>query len=127
MKGDNYMKFEKIVYCHWDLVRFVTEENLKSYDSGPMTISVTDSTKKELMIFLGKNDTSDGYEVRVHKCKENGQYVPSDFDRVHEYVAGKDFDTFFFDEYELARDFVDTLPYHHKEYQVRPVRTIGKI
>lgn len=113
---------EKKVYCHWDLVRFISEKHLKQEDGSFLTLSVTDGVKYELMIFLGKTDSN--YEVRVYKCESNGKYVPHETDRVKSFEENDECATFFFDKFEDAHEFTDMLGYFHQEYKVRPYRKI---
>lgn len=52
------MQVQKKIFCHWDLVRFVSEKNLQKDDGTFWTLSVTDGNKLEFMIFLGKDDSN---------------------------------------------------------------------
>lgn len=115
------MQEKNKLFCHWDFVRFVSEENLKQNDGTSLTLSVTDG-KLELMIFLGKDDFDSGYEVRVYKNKNSDKYVPNEEDNIKKYEEKDEYDTFFFDEYEEANKFLSMIGYIHPEYKIRPTR-----
>lgn len=115
------MQINNRLFCHWDLVRFVQEEHLKQDDGTLRTLSVINSAKDELMIFLGKDKDSSEYEVLVYKNESTDKYVPLEEDNVKRYEENDELATFFFDEFDPARDFVDWLGYNHPEYRVRPV------
>lgn len=117
------MQLEKKIFCHWDLVRFVSKENLKQEDGTFLTLSVTNG-KLEYMMFLGKSDSDSEYEVRIYKSKPNDKYIPNEHDNVKRYEENDEFVTFYFDEYEDAHEFIDWIPYNHCEYKVRPSRPI---
>lgn len=117
------MQLERKLYCHWDLVRFVPEQRLLG-DNG-YTLSVTDSDEYELMIFLGLIDNNQGYEVRVYKNNPKDKYTPHRYDNnVVRYEENEEYITFFFNNYEAARDFTYMIGYIHPEYKVRPARKI---
>lgn len=118
------MKIEKKLYCHWDLIRFVSENHLIQEDGSFLTLSVINDKCTELMIFLGKNDSNNDYEVRVYKNNKNDRYVPHKFDNIKDYSENGEYATFFFKEYEQAHEFVNNLGYIHKEYKIRPTRKI---
>lgn len=118
------MNMEKTLYCHWDLVRFVEEKHLKQEDGTFLTLSVTDGDKLEYMIFLGKDDATSEYEVRVYKCKPDDEYVQHEGDDVKHFEENDEYIAFFFDNYDQAHHFVEWLPYWHSEYYVRPGRLI---
>ena len=120
------MQVEKKLFCHWDLVRFVTEENLKQEDGTFLTLSVIDGDKVELMIFLGKDDSTSDYEVMVYKSKPNDKYVPHEYDEVKRFEENDEYATFFFEKFDQAHDFTDMLGYAHPEYKERPCRKIGE-
>jgi len=121
-----FMQVEKKLFCHWDLVRFVSEKHLKQDDGTFFTLSVTDGENFEFMIFLGKDDSNSDYEVRVYKSEPSDKYVPNEYDNVKRYEENDEYASFFFDEYEKALRFVDFLTCIHPEYKVRPIRRIGK-
>lgn len=119
------MQVKDKLFCDWDLVRFVSEQHLIRDDGTFLTLSVVEGKKLELMIFLGKDDSNSGYEVRVYKSEPSDKYVPHEFDNVKRYEENDEYATFFFDEYEQAHSFVDMLGYVHNEYKTRPFREIG--
>ena len=119
------MQVKNKLFCHWDLVRFVSEEHLKQDDGTFLTLSVTDGDKLELMIFLSKDDSNSGYEVKVYKSEPSDKYVPNECDNVKRYEENDEYATFFFDKYEQAHSFVDSISYMHPEYKTRPVKEIG--
>ena len=99
------MKFNKVVYCHWDIFRFMKEKVFA--ESKCSAVSITDSKDIELMIFLGKKEDGEGYNVRV-------------------YTTETEFDNFDFDDFGSAHKFIDNLAYEHPEYRKRPTRKIDK-
>lgn len=115
------MRIEKKLYCHWDLVRFVREDHLIKEGKG-LTLSLVDENKKELLIFLEKDDSNSCFEVRVYKAKPTDKYIPHASDNVERYEENDEYATFIFDEFESAKEFVDTLSYRHKEYCKRPCK-----
>ena len=120
------MQVEKKLFCHWDLVRFVSEEHLQQDDGTLLTLSVAEGEKLELMIFLGKDDSNSGYEVRVYKNEPGDKYIPNEDDKVSRYEENDEYATFFFDEYEDAHRFTYLLGYLHPEYKKRPVKKISE-
>lgn len=120
------MQVERKVFCHWDLVRFIKEEVLKQDDGTFLTLSVTHGEKVELMIFLGKDDSTSDYEVRVYKGKPTDKYVPHKYDEVKRFEENDEYATFFFQEFDQALHFTELLGYVHPEYQGRPCRIIGE-
>lgn len=124
LRRKEHMKFDKIMFCDYDIVRFITKSHLVAKDGSFMTMSVTTEKNLELMIFLGENETGDGYEVCVYKNKPTDKYRPHQADEVISYEENGEYAKFIFDAYYKARDFVYTLSYHHSEYNIRPVRKI---
>ena len=120
------MQVQDKVFCHWDLVRFISEKHLQKDDGTFMTLSVTDGEKLEFMIFLGKDDSNSGYEVRVYKSEPGDKYVPNEYDKVSRYEENDEYATFFFNTYEDAHSFTDSIGYLHPEYKKRPVEKIGE-
>lgn len=120
------MQLKDRAFCHWDLVRFFPEKLLTKEDGKPLTLSVITNHSRELMIFLGKNDTNTGFEVRVYKAKPENKYVPNEIDKgIVSYEENDEYATFIFNHYYDARDFVEMLGYVHEEYRTRPApRTI---
>ena len=97
------MQLEKKVFCHWDLVRFVSEKHLKRDDGVFWTLSVTEGNEYE----------------------PTDKYVENKFDDVSHYEENDEFATFFFDTFEKAHDFVQLKIYMHPEYKHRPVQKIN--
>lgn len=120
------MQVEKKVFCHWDFVRFIQEKVLKQEDGTFLTLSVTDGDKVEFMIFLGKDDSTSDYEVRVYKSNPTDKYVPNEYDEVKRFEDNDEYATFFFEEFEQALHFTELVGYVHPEYRVRPARKIGE-
>lgn len=93
------MNKEKI-YCHWDIVRFLKEEQIP--DNCCVALEhVEGESEYDLMIYLYKE--GDKYLVDVYKSEDEN-----------------DFDRFPFDDFVKARVFVDNLPYKHPEHRGRP-------
>lgn len=124
LRRKEHMKFDKIMFCDYDIVRFITKSHLVAKDGSFMTMSVTTGKNLELMIFLRENDSGDGYEVCVYKNKPTDKYRPHQSDEVKSYEENDEFAKFIFDAYYKARDFVYKLPYYHLEYKIRPIREI---
>lgn len=121
------MDMETRVRAHWDLVRFVTEDHLRKYDGSLFTLSVTDGSRFEFMIFLGKSSKDSDYEVQVYKASPTDTYIPLEDDNILRYIPGEEYDTFYFDDFIKARTFVEFLGYRHSEYKKRPVREYKKV
>ena len=117
------MQLEKKLYCHWDLVRFVSEQDL--LEEKGYTISVTSNSKYELMIFLGRSEDGKEYEVRVYKADPTDKYVPNPHDNVVRYEENDEYVTFYFDNYEHANSFTYLLCHIHPEYRKRPAKMIS--
>lgn len=120
------MQVKNKMFCHWDLLRFISEKHLQQDDGTFRTLSVTDGDKLEFMIFLGKDDTNSCYEVRVYKNKPGNKYVPNEYDKISRYEENDEYATFFFDKYDDAQDFISMLGYLHPEYKTRPVKKIAE-
>ena len=116
------MDMENRVRAHWDLVRFVVEEHLQKYDDSLFTLSVSDGSRFEYMIFLGKPSKDSDYEVCVYKSTPEDTYIPHENDNILRYISGKEFDSFFFDTFIKARNFVEFLRNNHPEYEKRPMK-----
>ena len=118
------MQLNRKIFCHWDFCRFVTEEHL--LQDGGYTLSLTDSNKYELMIFLGKADDYSGYEVIVYKAQSTDKYKPHEFDdKVTRYEENDDCVIFFFKNFSDAHEFVTIVMCSHDEFKTRPVRKIN--
>lgn len=120
------MDLENRVRAHWDLIRFVTEGHLMKYDDSLFTLSVTDGSRYEYMIFLGKISKDSDYEVRVYKNSPKDKYIPHEADEILRYESNDEYATFYFDDFIKARTFVEFLAYNHPEYKERPVREYRK-
>ena len=116
------MQTQNKLFCHWDLIRFVSEKHLETEEDTFLTLSVTDGRKYELMIFLGKEECSSEYEVRVYKAEPGNKYVPDSYDNVDRYEENDKYATFFFKEFNDARRFTEMVGYAHPEYKKRPVK-----
>ena len=114
------MQVEKRAYCHCNLVRFVPEYKLIDDDGTFWTLSLVDGKKVELMIFLGKNDSNSMYEVRIYKSTTSDMYIPHKSDEMFKYEESLQYTTFFFDNFDKAKNFLATLNDYHKEYALRP-------
>ena len=119
------MDLENKVYCHWDLIRFIREEDLIQ-DGKFLTLSVSEGLELELMLFLGKDDTGKFFEVRVYKAEPSQVYVKNVNDKVLFYDENNEYASFQFENYDDALDFLDTISYRHDEFTTRPVRKIEK-
>lgn len=118
------MQMNKMLFCHWDFVRLLTEKDLLKKDGTALTLSVTDGKNLEFMIFLEKADNE--YEVRVYKGTPNDKYVPYKFDNVKHYEENDEYATFSFEKFYDALHFVEILGYVHPEYKARPMRKISE-
>ena len=118
------MLLKSKLFCHWDLIRFVGEEHILTKEGKNLTLSVTDGGEIEYMIFLEKDESNSIFEVRVYKAKSDDKYIPNEYDEILRYEECDEYATFFFNDYEKARNFVYLLGYVHSEYKVRPVKKI---
>lgn len=109
------MKFDKLVNYDWKLFHYILEFNVPPN----RTISITDSKKNPLMIFLKKNEDLT-YTVRIYKSTEQTTYLPRFDDNLINYTESKEYYTFLFINFEAAHEFVDSLYYHHPEFYPRP-------
>lgn len=119
------MKLENKLYCHFDYVRFVGERHMKDDEGKKQTLSVTQGDTMEMMIFLEKADNDTDYEVRIYKTETTDKYVPHKCDNVKSYEENDEYATFIFEKFEYAHEFVDSIPYRHPEYKVRPMCKIS--
>lgn len=76
------------------------------------------------MIFLGKEECSQRYEVRVYKANINDHYNPHFGDGVNSYEENDKYVSFFFDSFEKGIYFISMIPYWHPEYRKRIVKKI---
>lgn len=96
----------KKTYVHWDLVRFITEDKIEN--SCMALAEYGSDTIYDLMVYLFKNDNK--WLVLVYKSEE-----------------ADDFDSFDFDSFDDAHEFVETLSWKHPEYKTRPFKKINRI
>lgn len=121
------MQSEEKFLCKWELVRFVTEEQLMDNAGTMRTLSVTGPYDVELMIFLRKNELANDFEVQVCKDMPTDKYVPHLIDEVTCYEETDEYAKFYFATFNKAKAFVDVMQHMHSEYKIRPVRIAGKI
>lgn len=119
------MDMENLVYCHWDLVRFVTEEKLIR-DGIFKTLSVTANDVLELRMYLGKNEQDGLFEVRIYKTTPKQVYAKNGRDQVLFYDENDEYATFQFEDFEDARDFLSSISDRHPEYRYRPMRRLPR-
>lgn len=118
------MENRKKILCHWDIVRFIKEDKFVQECGPDAVISVCEGKRTELMIFLGKEENGENYEVRVYKAKPTDKYVPQPNDNILRYEENDEYASFFFDSFEKGTTFIEFLGPIHQEYHVRPVRVI---
>ena len=114
------MQFTKKFFCNWNFVRDVSEESLKQEDGSFLTLSITNAGSQEIMIFLGKEPKSSEFEVRVYKEKPGFIFAPNAYDEFIRFEENEMYDTFFFEKFEKAREFIDIIPSDYPEYRARP-------
>lgn len=120
------MKFTNKKYCDLNMSFFLSERKY-FFNEPECVISFTLDGIWELMIFLGKDEKSTDYEVRVYKNEPTDKYVPcKELDQVKRYEENDEYASFFFEDYEVAVRFVRWVRYFHKEYKKRPARRIVK-
>ena len=115
------MQVKNKVYCRLDFLRVVTEETLRNPDGTFKTLSITNGKEYEMMIFLGRKNLKSDYSVKVYKCEPRRIFIPHPRDNFRRYDVGPFYDVFFFDDLEVAKDFIRNLFGHHPEYEKRPV------
>ena len=118
------MESRRKLYCHHDMIRFMTEEILIKEVGKNGIISLSEGKRFELMIFLGKELNSERYEVRVHKASVNDRYIPHPGDGVQSYSENNKYVSFFFEDFEKGIHFISMIPYWHPEYRNRVVKKI---
>lgn len=116
------MQQEEKLFCKWDLVRSITEEQLTKDDGTMKTLSVIGPYNVELMIFLRKNESTQDFEVQVYKDMPTDKYVPHIIDEVTRYEETDEYAKFYFATFNRAKAFVDVMQHMHNEYKIRPVR-----
>ncbi len=119
------MDTDNVVYCRWDLVRFVTEDKLIK-NKAFRTLSVTASDVLELRMYLGKTDDGKFYEVRIYKTKPEQVYVHDKGDMILFYTENDEYATFQFENFDDALLFLDTISIRHPEYRIRPMRKLPR-
>lgn len=120
------MHVKNKIYCHWDLVRFVTEKNLQCDDGTFRTLSVTDGGIHAFMIFLERANSISDYEVKVYKVHPKDKYIPNANGKIKYYEENDEYISFFFINFELAIRFTANIGYTHPEYRERPIREISE-
>ena len=116
------MQIKNKLFYNWNLVRFIPEDALNGEKGDYRILSVVDDEDRELMIFLGKDDSNSHYEVRIYKGKPSDRYIPNEYDEVTSYEENDEYETFTFNKFEDALRFTDLIPYFHKELLNRQVR-----
>lgn len=119
------MDNRKKILCHWDLIRFITEEMFVSAVGTSGVLSACEGKRTELMIFLGKEENGTNYEVRVYKAKPTDKYVSYLADKIVRYEENDEYASFFFSTFSDGASFIELLLMLHDEYRVRPVRVIN--
>lgn len=118
------MQLEPKLYCTCNSLPILKEKAL-IHNGIFTTLSLTIYDQVELMLFLGKDDNNSDYEVRVYKSKPTDKYIPNKCDNVKHYEENDEFDTFIFEQFYDARQFLYTLYDRHTEYRVRPAQPIN--
>lgn len=121
------MQVKKKCYCDFNMFHKFKEEQLKRSDGTYVTLSITNGTKFEYMIFLGRDSTSSDYEVRVYKYSPADKYVPNNEDNIRSYEENDEYITFYFNSFYDAQRFIWGLGYRHPELKKRPIRKINDI
>lgn len=119
------MEPKNLVYCHWDLIRFITEEKM-IIDGVFRTLSVTAEDVLELRMYLGKTDDGKFYEVRIYKTNPKQIYIHDVKDQILFYDENDEYATFQFEDFKDALDFLSTISYRHPEYRNRPMRKLER-
>lgn len=114
------MLFKEKFYWSWNRIDELTEKDLMRDDGSFLTLSVISSCLQEIMIFLGREPGANEYEVRVYKAKPGFVFAPNAYDEFIRYEENEEFDTFFFETFEKACEFIDIIPSDYPEYRVRP-------
>ena len=94
----------KIYPCNWQLVMIIPKE----YIEQGIIYSIVDSSNEELKIYLGKDepDKNRGYEVLFFKKRKEDHYFPSKEYDVSYYEETEDSLLLFFNDFNLAKKFV---------------------
>ena len=115
------MQVKDKVYCNLDFLHVVTETTLKNADGSFKTLSIMRGKEYEMMIFLGRKNQKSDYFVRVYKCEREKIFIRHARDRFRRYEIRPNYDIFFFEDLDSAKDFIKNLSSHHREYEKRPV------
>lgn len=98
---------KKIIWCHWDLIRFLKEKYL---------------TEQEVIGVVGFEKTKDGKEIvldyKIYMKKEEEKY------KVDVFTSKTEKDEFSFESFGDLQEFVDYLPYRYPEYKERPAELV---
>lgn len=107
----NFDKLEKnmIIWFHWDLFRFISDDDLDGRAIGICEFNKLKESGKECIV-----------DYRMYLYKENNEYI------VLIYTSDKDYDKFTFKNFNSAYVFLDNLPYKHPQYKERPMRILDK-
>lgn len=108
------------LYWNWNRINELTEEDLKQEDGSFLTLSVTNAGSQEIMIFLSKVTRASEFEVQVYKAKPGFVFAPNAYDEFIRFEENEEYDTFFFEKFEKAREFIDIIPSDYPEYRTRP-------
>ena len=120
------MLVKEKLYWSWNRINDLTEKDLQKDDGSFLTLSVTSSCLQEIMIFLSKVPGVSEYEVQIYKAKPGFVFAPNAYDEFVRYEESENFDTFFFEKFEKAREFIDIIPSDYPEYRARPYRLINQ-
>lgn len=119
------MDLKNIVYCRWELLRFVIENKLVRGNVF-RTLSVTANDVLELRMYLGKTDDGRFYEVRIYKTEPGQVYIHHVSDMILFYTENDEYATFQFEDFDDALDFLNMISIRHPEYRTRPMRRLPK-
>ena len=121
------MNFGKILFCPWDSLSKITEEqsikqglSIGLYDEIPTN---TGFQKVSLMIFIRKSGITE-YQVLVLKSNKNDRYVKLPQDNFTRYEEDDEAIAFYFYCYFSAHHFADVILPLHTEFSDRPVGLI---
>lgn len=97
---------KNIVWCHWDITRFLEETNAD-----------LDKNVIGMNTFMTRKDNGESVlmDLRIFLYKEGDKF------KVRVYEDDEKFKIFEFDTFDEARDEFDMLPYNHPEYRERPM------
>lgn len=115
------MQLNNMIYCNSAVFSiFVTEELLQKKN---YSVSITDYYNLiEYMIFLGKKDDDSCYEVIIYKANQDNIYIPHNLDKIENFEETEEYIIFYFENFEFAHEFIETLFCRHPEYIERPIR-----